>query len=162
MRAREGEEIMYEHGLITPVVALVIWSLVIWLWLYLTRIPAMQQKGVKAEEGAFARELNTKMPAYARQVADNYNHLMEQPTIFYAICFSLQLLVQTHAINIGLAWTYVTLRVVHSLVQCTFNNVPLRFLVFVLSTLVLAALTVHAAIGVGLVPFNLLHGQQPT
>jgi hypothetical protein len=88
------------------------------------------------------------MPQYARQVADNYNHLMEQPTIFYAVCFALQFLDLTQPINIGLAWSYVALRVVHSLVQCTFNNVMTRFLVFVLSTLALMAMTVHAAIAV--------------
>jgi hypothetical protein len=141
---------MYEHGLISPVIALVAWSLIVWIWMYVTRIPAMAQAGVKAEEGRFARELNSRMPAYARQVADNYNHLMEQPTIFYAICFALQFLEQTQAINIGLAWTYVALRVLHTLVQALVNIVPVRFLVFVLSTLVLMALTFHAAMAAGL------------
>jgi hypothetical protein len=139
---------MYEYGMIAPVVALASWSLVVWIWMYATRLPAMGQAGVKPQEGAFARELNSKMPPYARQVADNYNHLMEQPTIFYAVCFALQFLDLTQPINIGLAWTYVALRVVHSLVQCTFNSVPVRFLVFVLSTLALAAMTLHAAIAV--------------
>jgi hypothetical protein len=90
-------------------------------------------------------------------VANNYNHLMEQPTIFYAICFSLQFLEQTQEINIGLAWTYVALRVVHSLIQATTNFIPLRFLVFSLASLVLAALTFHAAMAVGFVQFSFVH-----
>ena len=90
------------------------------------------------------------LPAAVRQVADNYNHLMEQPTLFYAVCFALQFLEQTQPINIGLAWTYVALRIVHSLVQNTVNVIMLRFLIFVASTLVLATLTFHAALVTGI------------
>lgn len=138
---------MYTNGLLAPIVALVGWSLVMWVWLYATRLPAMSRLGIPPAAGKFAGSLNAEMPPYARQAADNYNHLMEQPTIFYAICLVLQLLGQgEHALNVGLAWAYVVLRVVHSLVHATANYVPARFGVFVLSTLCLAALTLHAAL----------------
>lgn len=136
---------MYDHGLITPVVALVAWTLVMLVWLYATRIPAMRKAGVKPNDARGKAALDL-LPAHARNVAANYNHLMEQPTAFYAICFALQFLDQTQPLNIGLAWTYVTLRIVHSLIQCTINFVPLRFLIFMVSSVVLAALTVHAAV----------------
>lgn len=135
---------MYEHGLIAPVVALIAWSLVMLVWLYATRIPAMSQAKIDPEQAKGSNVMET-LPAWARNVADNYNHLMEQPTLFYAVCFALQFLEQTHPINIGLAWTYVALRVVHSLVQATVNVIIVRFLIFVVSSLVLAAMTVHAA-----------------
>lgn len=141
---------MYEHGLITPVVALVIWTLVMWVWMYATRIPAMQKAGIKP--GDATKAAMASLPS--AKVSDNYNHLMEQPTLFYAICFALQFLEQTQEINIGLAWTYVALRVVHSLIQATTNFIPLRFLVFSLASLVLVALTFHAAIASGLAWFN--------
>ncbi len=144
---------MYEHGMITPVVALVIWSLVMWLWLYVTRIPAMQKAGIKP--GQATKAAMEALPS--ANVANNYNHLMEQPTIFYAICFALQFMDQAHHINIGLAWAYVALRVVHSLIQATTNFIPLRFLVFSLASLVLVALTFHAAMAVGIVQFNFGH-----
>lgn len=136
---------MYDHGLITPVVALVAWTLVMLVWLYATRIPAMRKAGVKPNDARGKAALDL-LPAHARNVAANYNHLMEQPTAFYAICFALEFLDQTQPLNIGLAWTYVTLRIVHSLIQCTINFVPLRFLIFMVSSVVLAALTVHAAV----------------
>jgi|CXWL01.1.fsa_nt_gi hypothetical protein len=147
---------MYDHGLIAPVVALVAWSLVMLVWLYATRIPGMRKAGVTPNDprGKAAMDL---LPVGARNVANNYNHLMEQPTLFYAICFALQLLEQTHAINIGLAWTYVVLRIVHSVFQATVNIVPVRFLIFVLSTIVLGMLTFHAAIAVGMVDIHLPH-----
>lgn len=136
---------MYDHGLIAPVVALVAWTLVMLVWLYATRIPAMRKAGVKPNDARGKAALDL-LPAHARNVAANYNHLMEQPTAFYAICFALQFLDQTQPLNIGLAWTYVTLRIVHSLIQCTINFVPLQFLIFMISSVALAALTVHAAV----------------
>ena len=141
---------MYEHGMIAPVVALVIWSLVMLIWLYATRIPAMSK--AKVRPGEATRAQMEALPS--ANVANNYNHLMEQPTLFYAICFALEFLGEANDINIGLAWTYVSIRVVHSLVQATVNVIILRFLIFIVGSLVLIALTVHAAIGVGMVAWS--------
>lgn len=136
---------MPAHALLAPVVALVLWSMLVWAWLYATRLPAMRKLGVRPQEGAFARELNSKMPPHARQVADNYNHLMEQPTVFYALCLTLHALGPQTPLTAQLAWTYVGLRVVHTLVQTTFNRVEVRFAVFFLSSLALIGLAVQAA-----------------
>jgi len=141
---------MYEHGMIAPVVALVIWSLLMLIWLYATRIPAMQRAKVRPGEATKAQM--EALPS--ANVANNYNHLMEQPTLFYALCFALQFMDQTQPINIGLAWTYVVIRVVHSLVQATVNVIIVRFLIFMLGSLVLMALALHAAIASGLAWFN--------
>jgi hypothetical protein len=147
---------MYEHGMIAPVVALLAWSFIMLVWLYATRIPAMQRAKIRPNQATKADM--EALPASARNVADNYNHLMEQPTLFYAVCFALQFLGQgDHPINIGIAWAYVALRVAHSLVQGTVNIVTLRFFIFMLSSLALGALIFHAAIGAGLTSFNLPH-----
>ncbi|MGD9980917.1 MAG: MAPEG family protein [Hyphomonadaceae bacterium] len=143
---------MYDHGMIAPVVALVIWSLIMLIWLYATRIPAMSK--AKLRPGQATKSDMDALPV--ANVANNYNHLMEQPTLFYAICFSLQFLGQgEHPINIGLAWLYVAIRVIHSLVQATVNIIIVRFLIFIAASLVLGALTFHAAIASGLAWFNL-------
>jgi hypothetical protein len=71
---------------------------------------------------------------------------MEQPTIFYAIIFALVLMGFDAWINVYLAWAYVGLRIVHSIVQSTFNVVRIRFLIFLLASISLACLAVHAAI----------------
>jgi len=144
---------MYEHGMIAPVVALVIWTMIMLVWLYATRIPAMAKAGIKAD--AANKAAMEALPS--ANVANNYNHLMEQPTLFYAICFALQFLGQTQEINIGLAWLYVVLRILHSLIQATVNIIMIRWLVFMAASLVLGALTFHAAIGVGMVNVSFLH-----
>lgn len=77
------------------------------------------------------------LPVSVQQIADNYNHLHEQPTVFYALAFYCHLAGVADGLNVALAWTYVGLRVAHSLIQCTTNYVPVRFFVFAASTLVL-------------------------
>lgn len=127
--------------MLTPALALIVWTLVVWAWMYALRIPAMQKSGIDANEARHPGSLDV-LPTNARVVADNYNHLHEQPTIFYALVFYCQISGNVSALMINLAWAYVALRVVHSLVQCTAGQVMVRFSVFALSSLVLIAMTV--------------------
>ena len=144
---------MVEHGLLGPIVALAAWSLLMLIWLYATRIPAMQRAGIKPSEIKPGDDPR-KLPPWASNVADNYNHLMEQPTIFYATAFALQLLNITDQNTVLLAWVYVALRAIHSLVQATVNIIIIRFSIFVFASIVLGFLIYRAAVGVGLFQFS--------
>ena len=130
--------------ILAPVVALVVLSMVMWLWMYVTRIPAMLKANMKPDPYAPRGEQMNTLPANVRWKADNYNHLMEQPTVFYAVALTLALLGQGDGINLTLAWIYVGIRVVHSLVQALINKIEVRFVLFVLSSLVLVGLTINA------------------
>ena len=125
---------------LTPILALIVWTFVMWFWLYATRIPAMRTIGLhKFKRKEDLREL----PIRVQNVADNYNHLHEQPTIFYALAIYSHVAGTADATNVALAWTYVAIRIVHSLIQCTSNYIPLRFMVFAAGSLVLLAMTVR-------------------
>jgi hypothetical protein len=139
---------MHHSPLLAPIVALVAWSLVMYVWMYAVRLPAMKRAGIslKGRRGTRGGALEGVIPDEANWKAHNYAHLMEQPTIFYAIVIALILMGFDHPINVYLAWAYVGLRVVHSLIQATVNIVAYRFLVFTLSSLCLIGLTTHAAI----------------
>lgn len=130
------------NTLIAPVMALVAWSLLVWLWMYVQRMPAMTKAGMKPQDARFPGSLNT-LPDVARQAADNYNHLMEQPTIFYAAALAIQVAGHGDALAVKLAWAFVILRVLHSLVQVSVNIVLVRFLLFSLSTIALAWMVVR-------------------
>lgn len=136
--------------ILQPTVALMIWTMVMWAWMYATRIPAMSMSPDIASPaklvGTTGAELRSKLPDKVNWKADNYNHLHEQPTVFYAVAITLALLDQGGGMNAFLAWIYVGLRVVHSLVQATANKVMVRFVLFALSSLVLIALIFHAAV----------------
>ena len=138
---------MTPSPILQPVVALVLWSFVMWAWLYATRIPAMQKAKVPMDPNLTSADLNAAIPASVRWKADNYNHLMEQPTIFYATALALAVAGQGAGLNAVLAWGYVGLRVIHSLVQATTNIIMLRWALFMTASLVLLALAVRAAIG---------------
>ena len=131
--------------LMQPVVGLVIWSFVMWLWLYATRLPAIAAMKLTLDPSAPSGALMSKLPAKVRWKADNYNHLMEQPTVFYALALSLVFLGEATTVNVYAAWTYVVLRVAHSLVHALANKIELRFGLFVLSNIPLAILTFNAA-----------------
>jgi hypothetical protein len=132
--------------ILAPVVALVAWTLVMQVWMYAARIPAMRRAGIslKGRRGTRGGALEGAIPDEANWKAHNYNHLMEQPTIFYAIALTLALLGFGGGINLYLAWGYVALRIVHSLIQATANVVLYRFITFNLASLCLLGLTVHA------------------
>jgi len=134
--------------LLGPVVALVAWTLVMFIWMYITRLSAMKRAGIslKGRVGTRGGALEGVIPDQANWKAHNYNHLMEQPTIFYAIVLALALMHFDAPINVYLAWGYVVLRIIHSLIQATVNVVTWRFLVFILATLCLIGLTTHAAL----------------
>ena len=128
--------------MLEPVLALISWTLLVWIWMYARRIPAMSTAEIEPDDAKHPGALNV-LPSKVRAVADNYNHLHEQPTVFYALAFYTQLAGAADSLNVTLAWAYVALRVAHSLVQNTVNKVMLRVPVFALSSLVLIAITVR-------------------
>lgn len=129
--------------LLAPVVVLVTWTMFIFLWMLVARLGEFRRLGIKPAtipDGARGVDLEGKADPRAQWKSHNYNHLMEQPTIFYAIVITLALMGMDQPINLWLAWGYVGLRVVHSLIQCTVNTVRYRMAIFVLSSLLLLGL----------------------
>lgn len=114
-------------------------------WLYATRIPAISRNRIVYDPRRPAEEFHARLPPEVRWKADNYNNLMEQPTLFYAVALTLALLGAGSALDAGLAWAYVGLRIAHSLVQATVNVVMVRFSLFMAATIVLLAMTLRAA-----------------
>ena len=134
--------------ILVPVVALVAWSLVMMAWMAVTRFAAFQKMGISLRtipRGSRGANMEGRAPDEVMWKSHNYSHLMEQPTIFYAIALTLALMDMGGGINLWLAWGYVGLRIVHSLIQSTVNIVAYRFTVFALASLCLLGLTVHAA-----------------
>jgi len=127
-----------------PVAILLAWTFVIFFWMYATRIPAMIRAGfdIKTMKGTTGRTLDDKLPPEVQWKAHNYNHLLEQPVAFYAACLLLILLDGQGDAAVALAWAYVALRILHSLVQVTINVIRLRFALFALSSLTLIALVI--------------------
>jgi len=134
--------------ILTPVLAMIIWSFIMWFWMYATRIPAMQKAGINAAKMTSKSEMDV-LPKEVTRIADNYNHLHEQPVMFFALAFYLHLAGAADELNIMLAWAYVGLRIAHSLIQALWNFIPVRFFVFALSSLVMIVMAIRAAMALG-------------
>jgi hypothetical protein len=138
-------------AILAPLVALAAWTMVMWVWMYATRLPAMARAGIDGTKlvGSTGRSLRDDLVAAgevrASWVADNYNHLLEQPVVFYAVVLALSSLGAGEGTNLTLAWAYVGLRIAHSVVQATINRVLIRFSLFALATLALIGLVFNAA-----------------
>jgi hypothetical protein len=139
-------EVLGSRAILAPVVALVAWTLVMMLWLYATRLPAIRRNpALMLKPGLRGADMEGAVEPRVQWPSHNYTHLMEQPTLFYAVAITLALLGAGGGLSLTLAWLYVALRVAHSLVQATVNIIPLRFLLFSLASLCLIGLTVQAA-----------------
>lgn len=138
---------MIAYAILKPVVALAVWTMVMWVWMYATRMPALI--AAKIDPDQLVRDpgirLDTLLPPQVQWKAHNYNHLHEAPTVFYAIALLLAMIGDGGNRGTIVAWGYVGLRVLHSLVQVTANRVKLRFAIFTLPSLCLMALIGRAA-----------------
>lgn len=136
--------------MIQPVLALIAWSMIMLVWLYVRRLPALVRYAV-SEARPQSSNVERRLPPQVQWPADNYNNLMEQPTLFYALCLGIYLSGLSNPNLEYLAWLYVALRVLHSLVQVIANITIIRFCLFLASSAVLGLLCINAVwIGFGL------------
>ena len=135
-------------AILGPVIALAAWTMVMWLWMYATRLPAMDRAGIDGSKlvGSTGSSLDAAIEPKVQWIAHNYNHLHEAPTVFYAVALSLAIMGAGSGTAAMIAWLYVGFRIAHSLVQALVNRVLIRFAVFALSSFALMALIVLAGI----------------
>ena len=125
---------MSQTALLTPIFVLVLWTFAVFLVLAFGRVKYSKNP----QDAAHAKDLKGTMPDWVERAADNYNHLFEQPVAFYALTLCIAVINNFDSFTVQLAWAFVVLRIMHSLVQLTFNLVLLRFFIFVMGWLVLA------------------------
>jgi len=141
------------HNILAPGAVLALWTIIMFFWLAAARFPALKKAGIdltKSPPGGRGSDLEGVLPPETNWKSHNYTHLLEQPTVFYAIILILHGVGGYPAYVAWLAWAYVVLRIVHSVWQSTVNRIPVRFALFLLSTLclfVLALLAVIATLG---------------
>lgn len=129
--------------ILQPVFILGLLTMVMTIWMFLTRIPTMSKLKIHPQKGQDTNRLRDLLPKEISRVSNNYNHLFEQPTLFYAVAISIAVLGHVDSLHIGCAWTYVALRIVHSIVQATIDLVLARFTLFILSWLVLSVMVIR-------------------
>jgi hypothetical protein len=135
---------MDTRAILQPLFVMALLNVVMLVWMMVTRIPAMSKAGIDTENAT--KEAMQGLPPGVTQVADNYNHLFEQPTLFYAVVLAIAVLGQVDSLHVQCAWAFAGLRVVHSLVQATVNIISIRFTFFILSWIALAVMIVRGSL----------------
>ncbi len=128
-------------SMLHAVLGMAVLTLAMFVWMYATRLPAFQRAGIQPQDAAHPGSY--KLPSEVARVADNYNHLFEAPTLFYAMVGYVVLIGHADALHVQCAWAYLILRIAHSLVQATVNKVMVRFSIFVLSWVALGTMIVR-------------------
>lgn len=139
---------MEPHLILQPVLVVGLLTVVMTVWMYMTRLPAMSRLRIHPQKGQDTSKLSELLPKEVSRVANNYNHLFEQPTLFYAVAVSIAVLGHVDTLHITCAWIYAVLRISHSIVQATVDVVLARFVLFSMSWLVLAVMVIREALAV--------------
>ena len=137
---------MEEKLILQPVFVVGLLTVVMTIWMFLTRIPAMSKLKIHPQKGQDTSKLRDLLPKEVSRISNNYNHLFEQPTLFYAVAISIAVLGHVDSLHIGCAWAYAALRISHSIVQATIDLVMARFIIFILSWLVLSVMVIREAL----------------
>ena len=137
---------MNQAAIFFPVFALAAWTFVILLLIPYKRIKAVALKQLVADDFKLGESKN--VPPNVSLPNQNYVNLLELPVLFYVVCLVLYVTNSVDAMAIYLAWGYVGLRLIHSLVHLTSNNVFRRLIVFAMSAFVLMAMWGRAFIAI--------------
>lgn len=139
---------MDANEILKPVFVLALLTVAMSVWMLVTRIPAMKRLRIHPQKAQDTSKLRELLPDKVNRISNNYNHLFEQPTLFYAVALAIAVLGHVDALHLVCAWIYALLRIVHSLVQATIDRVMWRFSLFVASWLALAVMVVREAVAV--------------
>jgi len=128
-----------------PALAMVALTLIVWVRLYYVRIPEMRRLRIHPQSVATSAQKSARL--VDTRAADNFSNLFEVPMLFYLALIVAYLTQQATPLVLGLAWAFVAGRVLHSLIQCSYNKVMHRFTVYSISTCVVWVLWAVLAVG---------------
>jgi len=137
---------MEASAILQPVFALGLLTIVITIAMYITRVAAMKKHHIHPQKAQNTHNLLELLPKEVTRISNNYNHLFEQPTLFYAVAISIAVLGHVDSFFVICAWLFVALRVAHSIVQTTVDKVMIRFSLFLFSWLVLAVMVIRESL----------------
>ena len=123
-----------QFALLTPVFVLILWTFIIFLIMAYGRVRFLRNP----QDAAHTKNVKSVGPDWLERTVDNYNHLFEQPVAFYAVTLSIAIINNFDPMLIQFAWAFVFTRIMHSMVQVTFNLVVIRFILFVMGWFIIA------------------------
>jgi hypothetical protein len=139
---------MNNDVILQPMVAMMLLTGLVWVFLYARRIPAMQAARRPVQKYTTPEKAIELLPEAVNYPAYNLKNLFELPVLFYALCLLLYVTGNVDGVYVAAAWGFVAFRALHSLIHCTINRVMARFVCYLISSLLLWFMLVRAAIAV--------------
>jgi len=136
---------MDQAAIFQPFVATMILTMAVWAYMYGRRLTFIFSNGLDAKQMT-PLELARLSPPQVSNPSDNLKNLFELPTVFYAVVVYLYVTNQVDTAYVGAAWVFFLFRAMHSAVHCTFNFIPLRFVLYVISAGALWFMVLRVAI----------------
>lgn len=136
---------MDQNKIFGPLLALMLLTVIVWIYMYSKRLPFIRSLGLKPEEITPAL-LASQAPPSVSTPSDNLRNLFEVPVIFYTLCLYLYVSDLVDSVYVIAAWMYVLFRIAHSFVHCTVNLVILRFILYAISSFILFFMLFRAVI----------------
>ena len=127
-----------------PMLAMMVLTLLVWLYMFVVRVGFAQKNKLDIEQFKTPADVQALIPGDESASSNNFKNLFELPVIFYALCLYLTVTLQVDSLYVNCAWAFVVLRVLHSLIHCSYNKVAHRFAVYILSSIALWVMVVRA------------------
>jgi len=140
------ERALQAYLILQPVFVVALLTMIMTIWMFFTRVPAMSRLRIHPQKGQDTSKLRELLPSEVNRVSNNYNHLFEQPTLFYAVAISIAVLGYVDNVHVICAWAYASFRIIHSIIQATIDKVYARFIVFILSWVVLSIMIIRTSL----------------
>ena len=135
---------MDARAIFLPDLAMVFLTVVIWLRMYVERSTQMRALRIHPQKVASASQMASSLPD--TRAADNFRNLFEVPVLFYAATLVAHAIGAVDNATLVIAWIFVALRYVHSVIHVTYNGVMHRFGAYVAGCLALWLLWAKLAI----------------
>ena len=136
------------HLIFQPVAVVMLLTMLVWFLMYIKRNSYVISNKIDPQALSSPTKINELLPEHVNNSSNNLKNLFELPVIFYAVCLSAWMLNTIDSTLLYLAWAFAISRVLHSIIQCTFNTVIIRFGVYFISSLFLWAMVIKFALTV--------------
>lgn len=136
-----------DTGLALPMAGMLTLTFVVWIYLFIQRVGYMNAHQIDAELLKAPSNTQALIPPEHSSGSNNFKNLLEVPVVFYAVCLYLTVFGLVDSLHITCAWIFLTLRILHSLIHCSYNRVMHRFVIYLLSSLAVWVMVVRALLG---------------
>ena len=137
---------MSPSAIFGPFFAVLLLTLVVWIYMYIRRIHFLQSRGITPDQISTPEALARLTPPGVATPSDNLKNLFELPVVFYALCLYLFATNQVDGFYVAAGWIFASFRALHSAVHCSFNHIMTRFTLYLIASLALWTMLARAAL----------------